>query len=312
MESPLLKLIPHLLLCYDENLSSKRILNYFKTAFKGVELELTLLQVITLSEGLLYPQTDILKELKREEELEKTLKTIFEKTEAKLREVAEVLQEHLKVRFFVKPVIKQGDLGETILRCSKENLYDGIVIGRRGLSKMGSFIMGSVSYKLLHLSEIPVWIVRGENWNQKFLAALDTEEMGIKVADYVTFILKTHPSPEIKFFHVASPFVSLKIEEETLETLVKKDCGNKEYQSFFFKLHKVVTDNQFDPEKIKFKLKRALFGPAGDIIREVKREDYGTVVVGKRGRGGLKGLILGSVSQKIVNYFSDRTVWVVS
>ncbi len=312
MENSTIKLIPHLLLCYDKTPSSKRILDYLKTVFKGVKLELTLLQVVTLPEDLLYPQTDILKELKREAQLEEILKTIFEKTEIELKKIAETLQKDFIAKPLAKPVIKQGDLGETILRYSKEDLYDGIIIGRRGLSKIGSLVMGSVSYKLLHLSEIPVWIVRGEAWNQKFLVALDTEEMGIKVADYVTFILKNHPFAEIKFLHITSPFTKLEIEEENLETLVKKACGNESYQRFFLSLYNVVTENQFDPERIKFKVKRALFGPAGDIIREVKKENYGTVIVGKRKKRGLKSLILGSVSHKIVNYFADRTVWVIS
>ncbi|MCX8041924.1 MAG: universal stress protein [Thermodesulfobacteriaceae bacterium] len=306
------KLIPHLLLCYDESLASKRVLNYLKTAFKGAELELTFLHIISISENLFIPQADILKELKREEELEEVLKRTFKEVEANLKSMAEFLQRDLKIKFFLKPVLRQGEIGETILRCSKENLYDGIIIGRRGLSKMGSFIMGSVSYKLLHLSEIPVWIIRGEDWNQKFLVALDREEMGLKIADYVTFILKNHPLAEINFLHVTSPFVKLKIFEETLEGLVTKDCGNEEYQDFFFKIYELVTNNLFDPKKIRFKVKRALFGPAGDIIREVKKGDYGTVVVGKRGKGGWKGFVLGSVSQKIVNYFSDRAVWVVN
>lgn len=307
-----IKLIPHLLLCYDNTLASKKALNYLKTVFKDTEIELTLLQVISIPETLFYPEANLLKELQREEELEKSFKKAFKEAEVQLKEVAEFLKKELKITFFIKPVIKQGEISETVLRCSKENLYDGIVIGKRGLSKIGSFIMGSVSYKLLHLSEIPVWIVRGDNWNQKFLVALDKDEMGLKIADYVTFILKNHPKVEIQFFHVSSPWENFRIEKGSLGDFIQEDLGIKEYQDFFLKLYEVVKNNQFDPEKIRFKIKRAFFGPAGDIIKEVKKGEYTTIVTGKRGIKGWKGFFLGSVSQKIVNYFNDRTVWVIT
>jgi nucleotide-binding universal stress UspA family protein len=47
---------------------------------------------------------------------------------------------------------------------------------------------------------------------------------------------------------------------------------------------------------------RALWGdPAESIIAAVEREAVDTVVIGRRGRGRLTGLLLGSVSQKIAS-----------
>jgi nucleotide-binding universal stress UspA family protein len=42
--------------------------------------------------------------------------------------------------------------------------------------------------------------------------------------------------------------------------------------------------------------------PANAILDAVKAHDADLVVVGSRGRGGLKGMLLGSVSQKVVHH----------
>lgn len=53
-----------------------------------------------------------------------------------------------------------GAVAETIAERAEHHGAGQIVMGRRGLGAIGSLMLGSVAYKVLHLSEAPVTLVR--------------------------------------------------------------------------------------------------------------------------------------------------------
>lgn len=65
-------------------------------------------------------------------------------------------------RLQVKTVLKRGDAATEIIDYVKQNQIDLIVAGSRGLSRMRSWLLGSVSRKLVHYSGCSVLIVRGQ------------------------------------------------------------------------------------------------------------------------------------------------------
>lgn len=60
----------------------------------------------------------------------------------------------------VKVERTEGNAAEVILRLSKREKPDMIVLGSRGLSTAKEFLLGSVSHKISHHAECPVLIVR--------------------------------------------------------------------------------------------------------------------------------------------------------
>jgi len=53
-----------------------------------------------------------------------------------------------------------GDPVEVIVRFAQESRVDQIVIGTHGRGKVGKLLLGSVASKVLHLSDIPVLMVK--------------------------------------------------------------------------------------------------------------------------------------------------------
>ena len=53
-----------------------------------------------------------------------------------------------------------GEPAEVIARYAKEQGCDELVIGTRGLSGVTSLLVGSVASKLIHLSDVPVLLVK--------------------------------------------------------------------------------------------------------------------------------------------------------
>lgn len=66
------------------------------------------------------------------------------------------------------------------------------------------------------------------------------------------------------------------------------------------------------PERsISVKIEERKEGVARDLLKEVEKEGYDVIVVGRRGLSAAKAFLLGSVSEKIIKYAKNCTVWVV-
>ncbi len=53
-------------------------------------------------------------------------------------------------------------------------------------------------------------------------------------------------------------------------------------------------------------------GPAADLLEEMARGGYGTVIMGRRGQGGLRRLLLGSVSAAVLRGLASQTLILVA
>ncbi|MGD9501727.1 MAG: universal stress protein [Methyloceanibacter sp.] len=53
-----------------------------------------------------------------------------------------------------------GDVAESIVACAESANCDGIVMGTRGMSAIGNLVMGSVATKVIHLTKLPVTLVK--------------------------------------------------------------------------------------------------------------------------------------------------------
>jgi len=63
-----------------------------------------------------------------------------------------------KVKFL--DAIEFGEEGPTIVSFAQKNNYDVIVIGSRGMGKIGELFLGSTSNYVVHSSKIPVLIIK--------------------------------------------------------------------------------------------------------------------------------------------------------
>jgi nucleotide-binding universal stress UspA family protein len=76
-----------------------------------------------------------------------------------LTQMIEILSSN---HFQAKTILKRGDAATEIIEYVKKNRIDLIVAGSRGLSRVRSWLLGSVSRKIVHYSGCSVLIVRGQ------------------------------------------------------------------------------------------------------------------------------------------------------
>ncbi|UCD80927.1 MAG: universal stress protein, partial [Desulfobacterales bacterium] len=47
------------------------------------------------------------------------------------------------------------------------------------------------------------------------------------------------------------------------------------------------------------------------IVNEARKQNYGTIVMGRRGLSQVKSFFIGRVTNKVIYLVKDRSVWVV-
>ena len=86
------------------------------------------------------------------------LRDFHQEEGAKAIATARKLLDDAKIRYVSKIVV--GDPGEKIAAYAEQQRCDGIVMGTRGLGRVAGLVLGSVAHKVLHLSKVPVTLVK--------------------------------------------------------------------------------------------------------------------------------------------------------
>lgn len=118
---------------------------------KNSGAELTLITVIP-------PPTAFLGELMTPEIIDTT--PLLESSRKRLGELAEELKKETRVEHVTVEVVV-GEPSDTIIDFAVQEGYDLIVLGKRRLSGLERFILGSITKKIVEKSPIDVLIIKG-------------------------------------------------------------------------------------------------------------------------------------------------------
>jgi nucleotide-binding universal stress UspA family protein len=118
------------------------------------------------------------------------------------------------------------------------------------------------------------------------------------------FFLSKKITAQITALHVMEylPLVYVQ-SQRTMDTILSKYL--EESESI---LKKSIDIGKKNSVRIESKLRKG--DAASNILNYSKKEDYDTIIMGRRGTGKLRQLVLGSTSTKVLNH-SDCTVVIV-
>jgi len=194
-------------------------------------------------------------------------------------------------------------------------MFDALVLGRRGVSKLEELIMGSVSSTLLEkCRDVPIWIVDGQVDSRKFLVPVDGSHFTLNAVDHLCYILRGNPYAEITLFHSAAMFAQKQdLRTGFCERFLPRDwcreyCDDEDL--YFLAPRQMLINNGFPPERIhRLETKKGLH-PSRQIVRQALIDGFGTIVMGRREKEIVKG-VFGSVTEKVLAMSVDNAVWVV-
>jgi nucleotide-binding universal stress UspA family protein len=212
---------------------------------------------------------------------------------------------------------KRIGLARDILFEAEKGLYDAIVIGRRGLSRVEEVFLGSVSNKVIQgAGTIPVWVIGGKVTTHKILVALDGSENAMRAVDHLSFILSScrHREIEVLLLNIWPGFITIS-GPRIIPHLSASPTSRKDYEDSTILLLKkaeaMILEADLSPDQVKRKinLNSADIGKA--IFSEAQKGEYQTVVLGRRGISKAKEFFMGSISNKILQKAMDKAVWIV-
>lgn len=157
----------------------------------------------------------------------------------------------------------------------------------------------------------------------KILLALDSSEGAWRAVEYVAKTFGKSPGVQVTLLHVLSGLppafwddghVLQEKEREARQRLVAswQKEQEKNWQDLVHKAHLHLTKAGLTKEAVTNKFKPKYFDVADDIIDEAQTGAYDTIIMGRRGLGKAKSLLLGSVTRKVTDSAKGCTVTIVA
>jgi nucleotide-binding universal stress UspA family protein len=179
--------------------------------------------------------------------------------------------------------------------------YDGVVVGRWGMSMLKDFLWGSIANKLIgRLINIPLCVVGGTLQIGKILMAIDASEGAMRALNYIGGMVDTSHW-EVTLFHA--------IREFDTEELRRAE---KSMESVFETASSHLKEAGFNRNQISAKTVIEVHSRSAAIITEALKGGYGTIVVGRRGLTDVEEFVMGRVSNKVIHMAREMAVWVVT
>ena len=132
--------------------------------------------------------------------------------------------------------------------------------------------------------------------NKKILIALDGSENATMGAAYAGEMLANRADVSITLIHIRT--------EESVQY-------EKEIQKILDSGKNILVKAGISEKAITILFREKKTGIARDLLEEIAANNYGTVIVGRRGLSRTQQFLFGSVSNKIVQNAKGCTVWVV-
>jgi nucleotide-binding universal stress UspA family protein len=202
----------------------------------------------------------------------------------------------------LEPITHQGHAGRALVSLADECDAAAIVVGHRGDSRV-SMMLGSTANYVLHHTERPVVVVRGDHGDvpRRVVVGVDDHDLDGEQGDEnestraVRWAYGLPGVEQVRVVHAwflpalaVGMFATVAAETETMDAAAKQVVD------------RVLASVGPPPAHLEV-IGEAVRGTPGFALIEASR-DADLIVVGSRGRGGFKGLLLGSTSAEVASH----------
>jgi nucleotide-binding universal stress UspA family protein len=210
----------------------------------------------------------------------------------------------------------RASISTAIHHTANHGQYDALLLGRRGMGKVGEMFFGSVSsYLLEKCHEIPLWIIDGEVSSPHFILAVHSLPASLMAADHLAFIIQNDPKSTIYLYHSDQIFGAKKIADETgfHQQWGREWCSEHlDLDNYLFHAHaQILMEGGIAKKRITQLPMQKDIDASHDLLRQAKKHHCGTIVIGRRGREVGKGFFSGRVSGKTMQHAQNVAIWLV-
>ncbi len=229
-----------------------------------------------------------------EEYIAKEIKPLFLEAEEVFKKAG--------VKCAIKKEYIEGDPTKEITNFASMHDIRTIIMGRRRRSALKEKVLGSCSYAVTHRpGRHSDYIVGQEDINHsmapKILVPFDGSESATNALREASGLAQAFPGKvSIKVLYVIESAYLSSLSEEEKEVL-------KKAQDFF-------SQNGISEREIETEIRYG--DPAEEIVKTAEEGQFNIIMMGRTGKSGLKELILGSVSSRVLHLAERQTVALIS
>lgn len=195
-----------------------------------------------------------------------------------------------------------GPASDTIIRMAQESGCDLIAMSTRGRSTLASGLLGSVTYKIIHESPMPVLAITPERARlhraiiSKVIVPLDGSAFAETVLPHATALAR-RMDLGVTLLRVAPEDAPLFSDSVSLADILagmqeKAATGARDYLSG---VARRLRDSGLDVDEVM------LQGKASSRITEyAKGAEHGMIAITTHGRSGVSRLLLGSIAEAVI------------
>jgi nucleotide-binding universal stress UspA family protein len=222
----------------------------------------------------------------------KSHRLIYEPCDTALAQAQELADQAGAV---ITPLCEMGVPFERIVARAQSGVRDLIVMGAKGHGLLEKALVGSVTLRVIGLTDIDVLVIAEKSelsWD-RILLATDGSDHGAAAAVRAVDLAQAYSSELIILSVLDLP---LRLKEEAPELTAKLLA---EYQrSVDEALSRAASAH------LKAQGHVCLGSPPQTIIQKAQEEQAGLIVMGSHGRTGLKRLLLGNTAEKVIGHAS--------
>lgn len=220
------------------------------------------------------------------------------------RRVGEAARASLAARWpHAEARVVEGDPREEIVRFASEWRAGLLVVGARGLGAVSRFLLGSVSTAVAYHAPCPVLVVRGAPRPLRgILVGLDGSEHALVAARFLA-ALPLDRQARVRLLGVVerhrvpatAPAMIAGSLHAAIEDYTREQTAHLE--GVLAQVGKTFADRVAAVDR------SVVVGLPGDVlVHAAEAKDIDLLVVGARGLGALKRLVLGSVSERVLHH----------
>jgi len=222
-----------------------------------------------------------------QEKVSNTLKADGERVLSEIKKIA------VEEDAFIRPMLEEGSPIDTIVDTAEEYNFDLIVMGRHGKSQLERTLVGSVTARVIGHTQKDVLVIpknASVGWNN-ILISTDGSKYSTAATEKGIDLAKSY-NGQLQALSVVDVTEEFQTEAPgAVEQLVNKAKG------FVAEVKKKAEAQGVKTET--FVREGETFKVITDISNENKAD---VIVMGSHGRTGMKRLLMGSVTEKVIGY----------
>ncbi len=213
---------------------------------------------------------------------------------------------------------KLEPIAETIARTSVRDGADLVVVGSGGAKELLRYTLGSITHRLVHVSRLPVAVVRAGGTNVRspvrILAATDGSKASRAAVAFAARLASAIPRSRLVVLTVSTLAADIALTGaafvRALGVFPDLDLAEREAAEKILGAAAEETRGLGKRARFLYRKPSRPTRAAQAIVREAARQASDLIVLGNAGRSAVNDLVLGSVAQRVLD-LSRRPVVLV-